>query len=867
MQFNSVRACAPSLVRGAFVSWTFVLGFSIVLHAQPETTSDVDEARAWLERGRYEACLRSATSELENGWSSADWHTLRIRAQLALGRYEEAAASAEQALQRHRFDLRLYWYGAVAKRRQGDEDGAEAYWNEIERRGRIWTRRYDNPNDHVFLARAEYALGVDAKSVLDRHLNPAKRADATLVDARIAIAEIALDKHDDGLASDELRAALALDPDNAHVHYLMACAFQASDPELTFQHLRQALERNPRHVGARLLRVDLWITAESHAEAAEELDAILAIEPKRWEAWAYKAVLAHLAHDVEKEARCREEALATWKTNPGVDHLIGRELAEKYRFAEGADAQRRALALDESFLPAKFQLAQDLLRLGRDVDEGWKLAEDVLEHDPYQVVAYNLMTLKDRMARYVTLEGDGVVLRMEAREASIYGDDVLALLARARAKLGPRYGITLERPTTVELFQEQKDFAIRTFGLPGGAGYLGVCFGDVVTMNSPASQGEAPTNWRSVLWHEFCHVITLNKTRNRMPRWLSEGISVYEERLEDPRWGQWMTPTYREFVLAGRAPKISALSASFLRPEGPFGLIFAYYESSMVVEWIVTTHGHDVLVAILDDLGQGENVYTSLQRRIAPIQELDATFDAYLTDVARSLGHGMAWNELPAGNELAVLQAFADEHPDDWRAQMEVARQLISASHGSEAVAYLERAIGLYPEDTSSGNAYELLAAIHREALDTPAERRALERLVARDASDLAARLRLVELQKQAGDWQAVARTCDELRGIQPLLVDVHREALAAARTLGDHTAVVRAGDTLLLFDPADGATIRFELARAHEALGNAEQARRNVLLCLADAPRFGEALQLLLRLHGEPQNPKKTPDDGRSPR
>ena len=48
-----------------------------------------------------------------------------------------------------------------------------------------------------------------------------------------------------------------------------------------------------------------------------------------------------------------------------------------------------------------------------------------------------------------------------------------------------------------------------------------------------AAQGETPSNWEAVLWHEFCHAVTLKATANRMPRWLSEGISVYEEGLAD----------------------------------------------------------------------------------------------------------------------------------------------------------------------------------------------------------------------------------------------------------------------------------------------------------------------------------------------
>ena len=101
----------------------------------------------------------------------------------------------------------------------------------------------------------------------------------------------------------------------------------------------------------------------------------------------------------------------------------------------------------------------------------------------------------------------------------------------------------------MEIFAKQKDFGVRTFGMPGNPGFLGVCFGCVITANSPASQMPSPANWESVLWHEFCHTVTLTLTKNKMPRWLSEGISVYEERQANPAWGQRMNPSYRSMIL------------------------------------------------------------------------------------------------------------------------------------------------------------------------------------------------------------------------------------------------------------------------------------------------------------------------------
>src|SRR5690606_20032281 len=116
----------------------------------------------------------------------------------------------------------------------------------------------------------------------------------------------------------------------------------------------------------------------------------------------------------------------------------------------------------------------------------------------------------------------------------VYGRRVQSLLGRAKQTLCAKYGLDLKQKIVVEIFPDENDFAVRTFGMPAGSGYLGVCFGKVITANSPASQKEHPANWEAVLWHEFCHVVTLELTLNKMPRWLSEGISVYEEAQENP---------------------------------------------------------------------------------------------------------------------------------------------------------------------------------------------------------------------------------------------------------------------------------------------------------------------------------------------
>src|SRR5690606_30286036 len=111
-----------------------------------------------------------------------------------------------------------------------------------------------------------------------------------------------------------------------------------------------------------------------------------------------------------------------------------------------------------------------------------------------------------------------------------------------------------------------------------------------------------------------------------MPRWLSEGISVYEERQRDPVWGQRMTPTFRRMILSGDLVPISQLSGAFLQPETPMHLQLAYYQSSLAVEYLIEHHGMPALQRMLIDLGVGMPINETLERHTGSLKTLDEGF-------------------------------------------------------------------------------------------------------------------------------------------------------------------------------------------------------------------------------------------------
>ncbi|MCO6456428.1 MAG: tetratricopeptide repeat protein [Pirellulaceae bacterium] len=809
--------------------------------------ADLSSTEKLFFSGDYEQCQRLAAEEVGRGIWNERWWLLLVRCQLATGRYDAARETYEQALKRYASNLQLLLLGRDVYLHCNEPQLARRQLDLLLQTARQGAYRYGGPADLVAIGRCFLLLGEDARQVLELFFDRARKLDASSTDSYLATAELALQKHDYQLAAQMADAAAKLDPQQPDIAWLQARAWASSDPDKATQALERALQLNPRHVPSLLLQVDRLIDMEQFERAEQLLTQILEVNLYHPEAWTWHAVIAHLQGKYQAEGLLRQAALCRWKSNPQVDHLIGAKLSRNYRFAEGARYQQRALTLEPGHLAARFQLAQDLLRLGQE-DEGWKLADKVFEDDGYNVVAHNLVTLHDRLRQFRTLERDGLILRMDAREADIYGHQALELLAEARTTLTARYDVELELPIVVEIFPEQKDFAIRTFGLPGGAGFLGVCFGTVITANSPASQTASPANWQAVLWHEFCHVVTLQKTKNKMPRWLSEGISVYEERQRDASWGQRLTPSYREMLLSDELTPVSQLSGAFLQPPSPMHLQFAYFQSSLVVEYLIEKHGRDTLQRILVDLGIGMPINESLGRYVGSLEGLDRDFHQFARQRAESLGPGLTWDreDVPQRASLEQWQQWLADHPDNYWGLRGYAAALVQAQRADEAHEVLQRLLQEYPDDASS---LELLAQLHRLSGDAAAEREALARRGRLDSDAVAAYRRLMELAAAAEDWQAVATHANQLVAVNPLLLDAQQMRARACEQLGRGAEAVAALEAMVQLQPPDPAGLHFRLATALAALDRRDEARRHVLMALEDAPRFRAAHRLLLEL------------------
>ena len=847
------------------------LAYSISHGQEPKSTAtitDVESARAALRVGQYDECIEYAKAQVDKKVWNDKWPILLVEAYLTTGKYEQALVVYEESLSRFGDSLRLRLLGVDVYRMNNQPLKSKEQLDVIDRRLNRDTWLYSVSSEFVNIGDYFLLRNEDPKLVLKNCYDLAVKADPKSPDPHLATARMALDKSDSKVAAQSLAKALKLDDKNPETHYLSAKAWQSTEPDRATDHLQKSLALNSKYVPSLLLVVEQKMNEEQYAKALQLLDEVEKVNPRLPKLWALRAAIAHLEGRYDAEGEARKKALSPWSLNPEVDHTIGRHLSMHYRFTESVEYQKRALTMDSSYVSAQSQLAQDLLRLGQ-TDPGWDMVDRVRKNDPYDVTIFNLRQLQKELDRFATLEAPGFVIRMDARESRIYGRDVVQILSEARDVLTSKYKVQLEEPIYVEIFPKQKDFAIRTFGMPGGQGFLGVCFGRLITANSPAAL-QVDSNWKSVLWHEYCHVITLQKTKNKMPRWLSEGISVYEERLRDKTWGQAWDPTYREMTLGEDFVPLSKLSSAFLNPKTPMHLQYAYFESSLAVEFYVEKFGLPALLRMLDDLSLGLPAADALKRSPGSLEALDNEFAAFAKERAEGMAPQADWSK-PSATEKTkeaiglgmgiglggdVIPA-ASASANDWFSQnpgafVSLERSLqkaVGEAKWADALAIAEKMRSQWPDDSRTTGVYAKLAMIHQRLEQKDQERAALVSLVERSSDAFDALSRLCELDETRKDWESLAKWSERLHAIQPIRFDVQQRRAMSHELIGKHATASDAWLACLELDPLDYAWMHYKAAENLKYTGRDSDANRQVLMALEESPRFSDALRLLLQL------------------
>ncbi|MBX7118594.1 MAG: hypothetical protein K1X31_06305 [Gemmatimonadaceae bacterium] len=664
---------------------------------------------------------------------------LLLAAALAAGSGPGAAQSVDRPARAERAEALLRAGDRAAAGRE-----ARALIAEYERGGTAWPAR-----DLVAAGRAYLVVqSGDAEAVRAalRAFDAATARDSLLIEGELRAADLMLDKYVAPEAKLGYERVLRRHPGHpmATLGLARVIAFTGQGDALAVA--REALKADPRAVPVLTFIAAQHLEGERIDSAAEVARRALVLDQGSLDAWAVLGAAAWVRGDSAafRNARVRAEGIAP---RPAAFYVTLSEAAARQR--RYADAERfaaRALELDSLSVPALGALGTNRLRAGR-LAEGRALIERAFAIDPFNLWHKNTLDLLDKLAGFRTVRTGRFEFVAPAREADVLLPYLAPLLEEAYDALAARYDYRPPAPVRMEIYDRHADFSVRTVGLTG-LGALGVSFGRLLAIDAPSARDPGTFNWGSTAWHELTHTFTLGLSGNRVPRWFSEGVSVFEERRARPGWGATVTPVYLAALKADRLRPVSQLNEGFVRPRDPNEVILSYYHASLVAEMIEAQFGPRALGDLLRAWGEGLTTAAVVQR-VLRLDEaaLDARFEAWVR--ARFARELAAASRAGVGDTAVVGDA-------DLAPVLEDARRAQAAGQDSAVVAALERALWIWPYDAALHARLAEAASRARMPAIAVRERRAI---VALGPSDpLGARVELAQALLEAGDRGAARR-------------------------------------------------------------------------------------------------------------
>jgi Flp pilus assembly protein TadD len=342
----------------------------------------------------------------------------------------------------------------------------------------------------------------------------------------------------------------------------------------------------------------------------------------------------------------------------------------------------------------------------------------------------------------------------------------------------------------------------------------------------------------------------LQLSNYRVPRWLTEGISTYEEYKRNPAWGRELALEFAMELSEGKTFGVKKLPDAFKRPES---LALAYFEASLLTEHLVELNGEQGLRTLLLAYKAGDKDPAAFEKAFGKsVDAVEASFKTFVDQRYGALSRAMAEPKGNIPDDVPALRALAAQQPGNFHIQMALGAALYKTGDTAGARASLERAAELAPPASGPSSPRGLLASIAEKDGDNERARRELRKLLTFDHDNVAAARKLADL---SGDAPANADDRDfALRlvaDLDPFDADTH----------------VRLGRRLVVKNSLQPALVEFQaalalgpsnLAEAHTdvgevlfKLGRKEEARRHVVLALQQAPTYARAQDILLAILG----------------
>jgi cellulose synthase operon protein C len=800
---------------------------------------------SWIRQGEY-----AKARERFDAWAMARPNSAPVR--LAAGRinhvtgnYAAALTHLNAALNSPDVGIAASFEKAVILEETGKREEAEMIYNRI-------TENFLNtpntpPRNLIYVAGAMTATEhfQEANNVY----RTAVKAEPQNAEAWVAWGELLTKKYRETDAIENYKEALKIDPNMPEAHLEYARNLSSTEVERAEEEFNTVIETNPKMPAAHLFAATQFIESEQYMKAMDSINKALEVNPNMAEAFSMAATVSYLQGKTDEFNKYKDKVLAANPQYSKLYYTLADSAVSVRLYREAVAFAREALKINPRDWDSMTVLGINLQRIGEE-KEGTDALEGAFAADNLNVLAGNTLNLLDRFKRgeFIRIQSPHFEIKLEKKEGEALRPYVVDLLEKAYKTLTAKYNFTPQGPLSFEMFPDHADFEVRAVGLMG-LGALGVCFGNLFVMDSPTAKELDHFNWGSTLWHEFTHIITLQMTDNRVPRWFSEGLSVYEERKAYPGWGDDMKLDYLRVIKqipppasprGGRGaseppaerrvtPKllpISELNDGFMHPKYPGQVLVSYYQASMVADYIEMKWGFPAIRNMLMLYKAGKNTEQVFR------EALNVSLEGFDTEF-------MKWIEAKA----------APIDPAKYGKLMTAGVEALEAGDSDKAIVSLKEAVEMYPEYTDDNNAWEPLAEAYLKKGDKPAATDVLKRYLTYSEVAFPSYVKLSELLEEAGDKAGAAKALEGAMYVRPMDLKGHSKLGSLMLELKQYGNAAREYETMIALKTPDRASAYYLLAQAYLGEGKRPEARKAVLNALDIAPSYEPAQKLLVEI------------------
>lgn len=788
---------------------------------------NADEARRLVQQARDTAQKKAVATALIAIYEGKDDEAKRALDPLAAGDAADDDAMLELGL------LEL---------RHGRKDAGTALLNRVMQSGK-------DPDTDGFLLMARAAAAQDDVTVANSIYQRVGPSETERADVQSAWGDLWMQTHSNAEAARSYQDALKADPNWIPALLGGARALDNDQPKEAEALLTKAQQLAPKSPDVWVLTAERQIAVQDFAGARASLDKAAAVRQNNLDEIALRASVIFAGGAAKDVEPLIAQARAINPASTAVLRAIGAQAAQLYRFDDAVSFAKQASAADDEAAGPHADLGSYLLRTGDESQARTEL-ERAFKIDPYDTVTFNLLQMLDTLDKFVVVKEDEFVFKFSAESAPALIPYAVPMAKQAYKEYSERYGIKPQGPIYIEVFDQHDSFAVRTIGLPGIVGALGACFGRVIAMDSPKARPPGEFSWQATLWHEIAHVFTLQSSKYKVPRWLTEGLSQYEEHRHTAAWGRELTMQYARLMAQGETFTLKQLSESFKTNR----ISMAYFEASLLAEHLEALGGVAALRTLLAAYADGANDTEALTKAFGKtVPEIETTFRAFvdqrfgaLRDALKDPATKVSEDDVPA------LKARADAQPKSYISQMQYAAAAIQAQQGADAKPALERAAALAPPAGGEDGPYAMLATLAVQTGDKDTARKHLRHILDYNHDNLAAARTLATLALEAGAVADIDFALTRIADLDPFDGEAHTQLGRRELAQGHAERAIIEFASALALGPPNQAEAHTDLGEAYLKAGRKDDAKKEAFTALEQAPTFARAQDLLLAALGK---------------